>query len=89
VSDPRLVSLAEHPDAGPAIRRLKARAGLAAFAAVMAVGFMHGLPLVHALERALVGGIAAYVLTWWAALTIWTRLLRARARATVEASRRP
>ena len=89
MSEPRLVSLAEHPDAGPAIRRLKARAALAAFAAVGLVGLFKGIPLVHALERALIGGIAAYVLSWWAALTIWTRLLRARARATVEAARRP
>ena len=84
MSAPQLTSLKEHPEAAPSIRRSKARGGLAAFALLTAVGLMHGIPLVPTLERALMGGIVAYVLTWWAAQTIWTRLLRARARAAVQ-----
>jgi hypothetical protein len=76
-----LTSLRDHERAGPAIRRAKALGGLAGFAISTVAGLGHGAPLAGTLEHALEGGVAAYVLTWAAAVTIWRRVLTAQALA--------
>jgi hypothetical protein len=87
VSDkpPRLVSLHEHPSAGPSIRRIKALGGLAGFAIAVLKGFGSGAPfastLLHGLEFGLVGNLVA----WAAAVVVWKRVLAAQALAAVRA----
>ena len=82
-----LTSLRDHERSGPAIRRAKALGGLAGFGLSALAGLAHGAPLAGTLEHALEGGVAAYVLTWAAAVAIWRRLLTAQALASVRRAR--
>ena len=82
-TEPKLVSLREHPRAAPAIRRLKAYGGLAGFAIAVLKGLGSGAPLattlLHGLEFGLVGNLVA----WGAAVVIWKRVLTAQATRVV------
>src|SRR5690242_17674915 len=88
MADPKLIALADHPRAAPAIRRAKARGGLAAFVVVVAASVLHGTPMTIALEHAVVGGLVGYLLTWAAAVAVWRRLLTAQALSIARAGRR-
>jgi hypothetical protein len=85
--EPQLISLDDHPRAAPAIRRAKARGGLAAFLIVALAGYLHGADLSSVLFRALLGGMVGYLLTWAASVAIWRHLLAAQATAVVRRSR--
>ncbi|MDX6554777.1 MAG: hypothetical protein QOD86_972 [Miltoncostaeaceae bacterium] len=78
-STPKLISLRDHPRAGPGIRRAKAWGGIAGFALVMLAGTMAGGTVVNGLLRALIGGVVGYVVVWVAAQMVWSQLLRAEA----------
>jgi hypothetical protein len=77
MTDTRLVSLHEHPTAGPKIRRAKAWAGMGGFLLMTLVGLRHGAPLDATLVRALIGGIAANLLVWAVSLAVGKRILMA------------
>jgi hypothetical protein len=81
--EPQLISLNDHPRAAPAIRRAKARGGLAAFLIVALAGYMHGAALSGLLVHALAGGMVGYLLTWAASVAVWRHLLAAQATAVV------
>ena len=82
----RMVSLAEHERAAPAIRRLRSVGGLGGFGLALAVGLAHGAPLAEVLARAIVTGLAAQLAVWALAVFAWKRLLIAE--ATAVAARR-
>lgn len=75
----RVTSLSAHPTAAAGIRRAKARGGLAGFALVAGLGFLHGGPLAGVLWRAVEGGVVAYLLSWVVAVVVWKRVLVSQA----------
>ena len=87
MTDTRLVSLNEHPTAGPKIRRAKAWAGIGGFLLMAIVGTQHGSPLEPTLVRALIGGIAANLLVWAVSLAVGKRILIAQATTAARAAR--
>ena len=82
-SEPRMISIAEHPRAGASVRRAKSWGGLLAFALMLAAGLLGGVDTTTALSRAVVGGMVGYLAVWAAALAIWRHLLRAEAKAVL------
>ena len=86
--------LTEHPRAQAGIRRAKGKAGLAVLALVLLLSLRAGLTADAALARALPAGVAAYLIAWATAITVWRQLAlgeleaaRARRDARVEATR--
>jgi len=76
-----LPSVANHPRAGAQVARAKAWGGLGGFALVALLSLRAGVPTADALLRAILGGIAAYVLTWACAVAVWRHLVIAELRA--------
>lgn len=87
MSEPRLIGLAEHPRAAPAIRRAKAWGALAGFASAGGGSLLNGAALFDAGLHALGGGVIAYMLFWTAATATWRHLLNAEARHLVAQAR--
>jgi hypothetical protein len=75
------VRLAEHPRARHQIGLAKSYAGLGAFAFVAYSAYMGGAPFVDVATRALMWGIAAYVIVWALAVQVWRHLAVAEVRA--------
>ncbi|HVU76495.1 MAG TPA: hypothetical protein VHC67_02860 [Gaiellaceae bacterium] len=84
---PQLISLREHPQAAPSIRRVKAWAGLAGFLVAALAGYGSGLPLSTLLWRALALGVVANVVAWGASVAVWRRVLTAQAITAVRAKK--
>ena len=82
-SKARVVALADHPRAAGSIRRAKAAGGLAGFALATVASVVGGIPLVDALGRGLLGGVAGHLAAWVFAVTFWTVILRAEPRLAV------
>jgi hypothetical protein len=84
------IKLSAHPRATMQIRRIKAYGGLAGFALMAWFSHRSGTDFVHLGLRAIIGGMAAYVVTWAAAVYIWRQIVVAeiRAKATVLAERK-
>lgn len=78
---PALPSVADHPRAATQVTRVKAWAGLAAFLLVAFLSMQAGVPTADALLRALVAGIAAYLVAWACAVAVWRHLVIAELRA--------
>jgi hypothetical protein len=81
------VRLSAHPRAQRSIARTKAMGGLVGFVIGFWMASKTGLPAWDVGVRALVGGIAGYVLLWLAAVVVWRQYARAEFRA-VEKRRR-
>jgi hypothetical protein len=79
--NPNEVRLAEHPRARRQIALAKSYAGLAAFAYVAYSAYTGGASYVDVAERALMWGIAAYVLVWALAVQVWRHLAVAEVKA--------
>ena len=80
--------LSEHPRARAGIRRSKGWAGLVAFLLIGLLSLQAELPATEAALRALAAGVAAYLLAWFVAVTVWRQLAMAeleRARERREA----
>lgn len=75
------VRLSDHPRAKASINRAKAFGGLIGFLMGFWLAQSGGLPAFDTGVRALVGGIAGYVLVWLAAVQIWRQLAIAEFRA--------
>jgi hypothetical protein len=84
----QLTSLSQHPRAAPAIRRVKAIAGLGGFALASLAGFEHGTPFATTMEHALIAGIVGNLVAWAVAVIVWKRLLVAQAIASGARRRR-
>jgi hypothetical protein len=85
------VTLRTHPGAMAGIRRARARAGLAAFALVLALSLKAHVPAPDAAGRALLAGVVAQLAAWRIAVAVWSQVVRGQleqARAAHEARRR-
>jgi hypothetical protein len=78
------LSVATHPHARRSVREIKAWTGLAAFAAALVLSLGAGVPMAMAVERALMAGMAGYLVAWGCALAVWRALLAAQLHARIE-----
>jgi hypothetical protein len=81
------VSVAGHPRAAPAVRRAKGFGGIGVFLIAGYLSYKAGVPPDQVALRALVFGIAGYMLAWACSVTIWRHLVLAELRAAVESGR--
>ena len=78
------VSIASHPRARAAVRRAKGWGGLAGFGIAAYVSFSAGIPIPMVVLRAVAVGIAAYMVAWACAVTVWKYLVLAELRVMTE-----
>ena len=81
------LSVAAHPRAAAQVRKAKGWGGLAAFVITGYLSLSHGTTADIAGMRALVAGVAGYVLAWGCAVMVWRQLMVAEIRAKVERAR--
>jgi hypothetical protein len=81
------VSLAAHPRARVAVRRLRARCGIAGFLLVAFLSHRAGVPGADCLLRGLLGGVVAYFGAWACAVTVYRQLVLAELRHAEQAWR--
>ncbi|HTW11730.1 MAG TPA: hypothetical protein VME01_03225 [Solirubrobacteraceae bacterium] len=77
-------SIATHPRARASVRKIKAWTGLGAFVIAAALSLKASVPTIDVGERALIAGIAGYMLAWWFSMLVWRHLMLAEQRAAVE-----
>ena len=77
-------SIATHPRARMSVRRTKAWFGLGGFVIAAALSLGASVPLFQTGERALIAGVAGYLLAWWFSMLVWRHLMLAEQRAAVE-----
>lgn len=82
---PGPITLGAYPAAMASIRRIRARAGLAAFAVVLLLSLHHGLTLPSASARALIAGVAVQLVAWKVAVVVWRQIVLVQVRAAQEA----
>lgn len=73
-------SVANHPRAAASVRRMKGIGGLVGFGIGALLAHSAGLSTVSVLERALLIGIGAYILTWACAVAVWRQIVLAELR---------
>jgi hypothetical protein len=78
-----VMSIDTDPRSREAVRRLRSGCGLAAFLAAGLAALHGGLPVDVAVMRALGAGVIAWLVGWWAGLSIYRHLIRARVRAAI------
>jgi hypothetical protein len=81
------VSLAAHPRARVAVRRLRARFGIAGFLIVAFLSHRSGVPGPDCLLRGLLGGVVAYFGSWACAVAVYRQLVLAELRHAEQAWR--
>jgi hypothetical protein len=74
-------SIAGHPRARVAIRRVRARVACGVFLLVALVGLRAGLTPFDATWRALIAGIVANIVSWRCALVVWRHIVVAELHA--------
>jgi hypothetical protein len=79
------ITLRSHPAAMASIRRIRARAGLGAFALVVLLSLHSGLTFPSATARGLVAGIAVQLVAWKLAVIVWRQIVLVQVRAVEEA----
>jgi hypothetical protein len=77
-------SIAAHPRASYQVRRAKGWGGLAGFGIAAYLSYKAGVPTVDLGLRALVAGIAGYMVAWACAVTVWRHLVMAELRAATQ-----
>jgi hypothetical protein len=80
-------SVSAHPRASAAVRRAKGFGGLGGFALAALLSHKAGLAPSGVLTRALIAGVAGYVLAWGCAVTVWRHLMLAEMHAAVDRHR--
>jgi hypothetical protein len=80
-------SVAAHPRASFQVRRAKGWGGLAGFGLAAYLSYKAGVPTVDLGIRAVVAGLAGYMLAWACAVTVWRHLVLAELRAVVDRAR--
>jgi hypothetical protein len=78
------ISIAGHPFAGPAVRSLKGWGGLIGFVLAAVLSLRAGVPLTVIGLRAIVAGIAGYMVAWWCGVAAWRAIVAAEAHAMIE-----
>ena len=81
------ITLSEHPRARHQIRLAKGWAGLAGCALAGYASWHGGAPFVDSALRALLWGVAAYILVWFCAVQVWRHVAIAEVRAAERAWR--
>jgi hypothetical protein len=81
------ISVAGHPRAAAHVKRAKGWGGLLGFAIAAYLSHKAGVPAVQVGVRALVAGVAGYLVAWACAVSVWRHLLLAELRAYVESGR--
>jgi hypothetical protein len=74
------VKVSSHPKARSQIRRAKGYGGLGAFFLVVFLSWHNGTDFTHLAMRALLAGMAGYVVTWTAAVYVWRQMAVAEVR---------
>lgn len=80
----RPLSVAAHPRAKSHVRRSKGLGGLLGFAVAAFVSLQASVPIVTAGERALLAGLAGYLLGWACSVVVWRQLMIAELRMLAE-----
>jgi hypothetical protein len=78
------ISIAGHPYAAGAVRSLKGWGGLIGFILAAFLSLRAGVPLTVVGLRAIVAGLAGYMVAWWCGVAAWRALVTAEARAMLE-----
>jgi hypothetical protein len=81
------ITLGSYPAAMASIRRIRARAGLGAFALVVLMSLHSGLTLPSATARGLAAGIAVQLVAWKVAVIVWRQIVLVQLRAAEEQRR--
>jgi hypothetical protein len=81
------MSVAAHPRAAAQVRMAKGWGGLAAFLVTAYLSYAHGIAPAIAGERALIAGVAGYLVAWACVVMVWRQLMVAELRARVERAR--
>jgi hypothetical protein len=77
-------SVAAHPRASYQVRRAKGWGGLIGFGLAAYLSHKAGVPTIDLGIRAVLAGLAGYMLAWACAVTVWRHLVVAELRAFVE-----
>ena len=77
-------SVAAHPRASFQVRRAKGWGGLVGFGLAAYLSYKAGVPTADLGIRAVVAGLAGYMIAWACAVTVWRHLVLAELRAVVE-----
>lgn len=80
----RPLSVAAHPRAKSHVRRAKGFGGLVGFMLAAILSVQASVPFVVSGERALVAGLAGYLVGWACSVTVWRQLMVAELRAAAE-----
>jgi hypothetical protein len=81
----RAINVADHPRASAAVKRAKGFGGVGGFALAAYLSHKAGVPADQVGFRALLVGIAGYVVAWACAVTVWRHLVLAEFKAAYEA----
>ena len=79
------ISVANHTRAAGAIRRARARTALVVAGLVLLLCLHKGVPAQTAVVRALVAGVAGFLVAWMIGVALWRQIVLAELRATHEA----
>jgi hypothetical protein len=85
----RVMTVAAHPRAAHAVRRAKGAGGLVGLVLAALLSHSAGLPAADVGLRALLGGIAGYLVFWVVAVEAARHLVVAEARAAGESADEP
>jgi hypothetical protein len=69
------------------VRRAKGFGGLGGFALAALLAHQAGLSASEMVERALIAGVAGYVIAWGCAVTVWRHLVVAEMRSVADRER--
>lgn len=86
-SDAQGLSVAAHPRAAASVNRAKGLGGIAFFAIVAYYSYKANVPVDQVALRALIGGLAGYMLAWMCAVAVWRQLVLAELKAAIESGR--
>ena len=78
------MSISAHPRARNGVRTARSWGGLLAFLVVAGLSYRAGVETFEAGVRALVAGLAGFLLTWMAAVAVWRQVIVAELRAAYE-----
>jgi hypothetical protein len=81
------LSVAGNPRAAAQVRRAKGWGGLAGFVLAAWLSMRASVPIVQVGERALIAGLAGYLVAWGCSVTVWRHLLVAELRHAAEEAR--
>jgi hypothetical protein len=79
------ISIAAHPRAKRAVRRIRARTAIVAFMLVLILSYRSGVPNQEAVVRALIAGLVGNLAGWACAVAVWRHLMMAELRIVADA----